>query len=97
MLRIIARRLDGKDESHLENDQFGSRRGYGTRDGIAVVRTLAERSLEHNKQLYISYVDYEKAVNRVNWTSVCLIDWRSTAHQHRKANSAKNRSILIEL
>jgi len=26
--------------------------------------------VEHNKKLHVSYVDYEKAVDRVNWTKM---------------------------
>jgi len=43
MLKIIPRRLEGKAETYQGNDQFGFRKGQGTRDGIAAVRTLAER------------------------------------------------------
>jgi len=48
MLKITARRLEGKAEAYLGNVQFGFRRGRRTRDGTAAVRTLAERSVEHN-------------------------------------------------
>ena len=57
----------------LVNDQFGFRKGCGTRDGIAGIRTLAERSLEHDKKLYICYVDYEKAFDRANWIKMMLL------------------------
>jgi len=54
----------------------------GTRDNIVAVRTLAERSVENNKKLYVCYVDYEKAFDRVNWTKIMKIlrnigvDWK---------------------
>jgi len=41
--------------------QFGFRKGIGTRDAIGVLRALGERSLQHNKDLYICFIDYEKA------------------------------------
>jgi uncharacterized membrane protein len=46
------------------------------------LRTLYERSLEHNNRVYICYVDYEKAFDRVNWVKMMEIlldigvDWR---------------------
>ena len=61
VLKIIARRLEGRAETYLGNGQFGFRRSFGTRDCIAVVWTLAERGLKHNKKLYICYVDYVKS------------------------------------
>ena len=79
---MIARRLEGKAEAFLGDDQFGFRKERGTRDAIAALRVLAERSIEHNKKLYVCYVDYEKAFDRVNWVKMMEIlrdigvDWR---------------------
>jgi len=39
----------------------------GTRDAIAAMSVLCDRSLEHNNKVYVCYVDYEKAFDRVNW------------------------------
>ena len=48
------------------NSLFGFRKGVGTRDAIGVLRTLGERSLQHNKDLYICFTDYEEAFDRVS-------------------------------
>jgi len=47
------------------------------------VRVLQERSLEHNNKVYVCFVDYEKALDRVNWQKQVMeilqnigIDWR---------------------
>src|SRR6218665_1147361 len=46
------------------------------------MRMLCERSLEHDNELYICFVDFEKAVDRVKWTKLWHIlktigiDWR---------------------
>ena len=42
------------------------RKGRGTRDAIGALRVLMERSLEHNQEIYICFVDYEKAFDRVD-------------------------------
>ena len=82
VLKMIARRLEWKAEAFLGDDQFGFRKERGTRDAIAALRVLAERSIEHNKKLYVCYVDYEKAFDRVNWVKMMEIlrdigvDWR---------------------
>ena len=37
------------------------------KEAIAVIRTLQERCLEHDQDVYVCYVDFEKAFDRVNW------------------------------
>jgi len=34
---------------------------------------LYERNLEYNNKVYVSYVDYEKAVDHVDWTKLMMI------------------------
>lgn len=82
LLKILTRRLEAKAEAFLGDDQYGFRRGCGTREGIAAMRTLYERSLEHDNKVYVCFVDYEKAFDRVNWVKLMAvlqsigIDWR---------------------
>jgi len=54
----------------LSEDQFGFRKGRGTRDAIATLRTLGERSLEVGHDVYVCFVDYEKAFDRVDWVKL---------------------------
>ena len=42
------------------------RKGKGTREGIYNLRTINERYLEKQKDVYICFIDYEKAFYRVN-------------------------------
>ena len=62
--------------------QFGFRKSLGTRDAIDVLKTLCERSLEHGRAVFICFVDFEKAFNRVNWVKMLYVlnkigvDWR---------------------
>ena len=72
VLKILTRRLESKAEPYLGRDQYGFRRGYGTRDAIAAMRVLCDRSLEHNK-VYVCYMDYEKAFDRVNWDKLMTV------------------------
>ena len=82
LLKILTRRLEAKAEAFLGDDQYGFRRGCGTREGIAAMRTLYERSLEYDNKVYVCFVDYEKAFDRVNWVKLMAvlqsigIDWR---------------------
>jgi retron-type reverse transcriptase len=84
LLKIMAKRVQAKAEADkcLGEDQFGFRKGTGTRDAIGALRVLTERSLEHNQEIYICFVDYEKAFDRVDWKKLMKalrrigIDWR---------------------
>jgi len=44
-----------------------------TRDAIAAMRVLYDRSLEHNNKVCVCYVDYEKAFDRVNWEKLMTV------------------------
>jgi hypothetical protein len=62
--------------------QFGFRKGVGTRDAIGVVRMLSERSIEFDNDMYVCFIDFEKAFDRVSWVKMmdvlkkAGIDWR---------------------
>jgi hypothetical protein len=82
MLKVITRRLEGKANEYIGRNQFGFKRGCGTREAIAVMKILAERCLENGQDLYICFVDFEKAFDRVNWVEMMKVlkkmgvDWR---------------------
>ena len=82
MLRVLTRRIEAKTRLLLGRNQFGFRKGCGTRDAIGVMRTLCERSIEHDKDVYICFVDFEKAFDWVNWVKMFEIlkdlhvDWK---------------------
>jgi len=84
MIRILAKRVQAKTEAveGLGDDQFGFRKGMGTRDAIGTLRVLTERSCQNGQDVYICFVDYEKAFDRVDWRRLLHalrrmgIDWR---------------------
>jgi hypothetical protein len=45
--RILRRRIERKIEDALGEDQFGFRRGKGTRDTIGMLRITSERKFGH--------------------------------------------------
>jgi hypothetical protein len=49
--RVLRRRIERKIEDVREEDQFGFRRGKGTRDAIGMMRIIAERTLEIHEEL----------------------------------------------
>ncbi|KAJ4439626.1 hypothetical protein ANN_07754 [Periplaneta americana] len=68
LLRILNRHSYFKLKEQLEDEQFGFRKEKGTRDAIGLLRTIDERYLENNKEVYIVFVDLEKAFDRVDWS-----------------------------
>jgi hypothetical protein len=82
LLKIIAKRIEHKAELIMGNTQFGFRRGCGTREAIGVMRVICERSLEFGNDVFICFVDFEKAFDRVDWVKMLDIlkrigvDWK---------------------
>ena len=80
--KILRRRIEKKIGDGLGEDQFGFRRGKGTRNAIGMLRIISERTLERDEELNVCFIDWEKAFDRVNWTKLMHIlketgiDWR---------------------
>ena len=49
---------------------------------LGLLRVICEKVLDHGKEVFICFVDYEKAFDRVNWIRVMDtlkqlgVDWR---------------------
>ena len=100
MLKILTRRVEHKANEFLGTDQFGFKRGCGTRDAIGTIRTIGERYLEHNNDVYICLIDYEKAFDCVNWIYLLDIlkkigvDWRD---RRMIASLYMNQSAVVRI
>src|SRR6218665_894241 len=84
VLRVLTKRLKSRAERDncIGEDQYGFRKGKGTRDAIGALRVLTERSLQHGQDIYVCFVDYEKAFDRVDWNKLMNalrrigVDWK---------------------
>ena len=96
VLKILTRRLESKTQEFISKTQFGFRRGCGTREAIGMMRTLCEYSLEHGNDIFICFVDFEKAFDRIDWVRMMQtlrnlgVDWRDrrlimNLYMHQKA------------
>ena len=67
VMKVLERVIDKKVRSKVDIDdmQFGFRPGRGTTDAIFIVRQVQERFLEKKKDLWMAFVDLEKAFDRV--------------------------------
>ena len=71
--KILRRRIEKKIEDVLGEDQFGFRRGKGTRDAIRMLRIISEQTLEIDEELSVCFVDWQKAFDRVSWPRMLFV------------------------
>uniref|UniRef100_A0A8D8Z0H2 Craniofacial development protein 2 n=1 Tax=Cacopsylla melanoneura TaxID=428564 RepID=A0A8D8Z0H2_9HEMI len=67
LTRIILKRIETNIDNYLTEDQFGFRRGMGTREAILTLRQIIEKRNRKGKTTFLSFVDLEKAFDNVNW------------------------------
>ena len=65
ILRIITERNRRIFERESGKTQSGFKQGMGTREGIFSLRIITEKLLEKHKKIYICFIDYKKAFDRV--------------------------------
>ena len=68
--RVIEKRVRSKVS--INDMQFGFMPGKGTTNAIFIVRQIQERFLEKKMDLWMAFVDLEKAFDRVPREVVCL-------------------------
>ena len=65
LLKVILKRNKHKIESVISETQSGVMAGKGTREGIYNLRTIIEIYIKCGKNIYLCFIDYEKAFDRV--------------------------------
>ena len=66
MLKILQARLQQYENCELPDVQAGFRKGRGTRDQVANIRWIMEKSKEFQKNIYFCFIDYAKAFDCVD-------------------------------
>lgn len=64
-LKIIHQRIFRKCERDISDSQFGFRQGLGTREAIVATQVLVQNCYDQRKDVYLCFIDYEKAFDRV--------------------------------
>ena len=70
--KIIVQRLTDVVDQQLREEQAGFRRGRGCIDQMFALRNIIEQSTEWQRQIYINFVDFEKAFDSIHRESL----WR---------------------
>ncbi|GFN95634.1 endonuclease-reverse transcriptase [Plakobranchus ocellatus] len=65
LLKIIMLRIRNKIKPEIAEEQCGFVEDKGTSNAIYILRTLIERALEVQKGVYLCFIDYTKAFDRV--------------------------------
>ena len=61
MLKVLHARLQYYMIQELLDIQAGFRKDRGTRDQIANIRSITEKTREFQKNIYLCFIDYAKA------------------------------------
>ena len=65
ILKVILRRNEKAIDQEIEETQSGFSSGVGTREGILNLRLIFDKYLEVKQNVFVCYIDYEKAFDRV--------------------------------
>jgi len=68
LLRILTNRMKKRIHFEIAEEQYGFMPDKGTRNAVFVLKNLAQRSIEMQKDLYLVFIDYKKAFDRVKHT-----------------------------
>jgi len=65
ILRVILARIRRCTRDEIGKEQFGFRENSGTTNAIFTLKMLCERSIEMQQDLYLCFIDYTKAFDKV--------------------------------
>src|SRR5437870_6695400 len=65
ILRILMQRMRNKIRPEIDKIQCGFMNDTGTRNAIFILRNICERTVEVNKNLYLCFIDFTKAFDKV--------------------------------
>ncbi|CAH8466653.1 unnamed protein product [Schistosoma haematobium] len=74
--RVLLNRMKDCVDAQLRDQQAGFRKDRSCTDQIATLRIIVEQSIECNSSLYINFIDYEKAFDSVDRTTL----WKLLRH-----------------
>ena len=73
ILKVILNRNKRKLKQEIAEEQYGFSEGKGTRNAIFIMKMLLERAIEVQKEVYMCFIDYEKAFDKVKHSKLIEI------------------------
>ena len=73
LLRIVMQRARKRIKPEIGEEQCGFVENTGTRNAIFMVHVLSERAIEMQKDVYMCFMDYTKAFDKINREELLLI------------------------
>ena len=64
-LRVLIRRIRNKLFPEISTEQFGFKKSSGTKNTIFFLRVVGEKCIEMQNDIYLVFIDYEKAFDKV--------------------------------
>ena len=71
--KVILQRITQAVDDLLRNEQSGFRKGRGCTENIFTLRNILEQCTEWNRELYVNFIDYEKAFDSIHRDSLWQI------------------------
>ena len=65
IIRVLLKRIRGCTADEVAEEQYGFTPDKGTCNAIFLLRILAERSIQMQKNVFICFLDYVKAFDKV--------------------------------
>ena len=65
ILKIVLQRVRRKLIPEIPENEYGFMKDRGIRNAIFVLKMLCEIAIEHQQDLYLVFIDYKKAFDRV--------------------------------
>ena len=65
ILKVVLERIKHKTIPEIAEQQYGFMKEKGTRNAIFILRMIAERAIEMQKDVYVCFIDYTKAFDKV--------------------------------
>ena len=79
LAKLIIRQISEALNQQLRQEQAGFQKGWGCADQIFTLCNIIEQCTERQRQLYINYVEFDKAFNRIHLerTTTSSAEWET--------------------
>ena len=93
MLKVILNRLKHQAEEIIDEEQAEFRAARSTTEQIFSLRILREKYLQHQQNLFLVFIDFKKAIDRV-WQAAL---WATLRQYHINANLVRSIEQLYSM